>query len=179
MTTDTPLFPLLLGDAWLQLAAPVRQVHGGIHSITTRGTADVNGANHLPARLLRWLLGLPEPGAGQAVEVRIDRDGPTEVWTRRFASGQMRSVLARSRHGRLCERLGPVALRFELRADADAIEWQLIGASMLGVPLPRLLLGTVSARCAAEDEQYLFAIEASLPLLGVWIGYRGLLVADS
>jgi len=177
MSMDAPLFPMLLGDAWDTLADPVRRVHGGRGSITARGTADVTGSVHWPARLLRYVLGLPAPGKAKPVEVRIARSGPDETWTRAFASGRMRSRL-HARHPELHERLGPVTLRFALKADGGAIVWHLLGANALGLPLPRRLLGQVSARSDAEGDRYLFAIEARLPLLGVWIAYRGLLETD-
>jgi hypothetical protein len=173
MTTDASLFPSLLGDAWPQLAAPVRRLHGGSSSITMRGSADVEGASRLPARILRYLLGLPGPGPTQAVEVRIERHGMREVWTRRFATGLMRSVLSPGPGRTLHEQLGPATLRFRLHRNGDAIEWQLIGASVLGLPLPRKWLGSVSARSGAADGRYPFSITARLPLFGQWIAYRG------
>lgn len=179
MTTDVSLFPDLLGEAWHQLAAPVKQLHGGRHSMTTQGRADVYGATHRPARWLRRLLGLPGPGLDQPVQLRIERRGTTEVWTRHFASGQMRSALSRGPQGGLRERLGPVTLHFALHAVGGAIDWRLRGATLLGVPVPRRMLGKVSARSGSAGDAYLFEIEARLPLLGTWIGYRGRLAAGS
>lgn len=173
MSKDASLFQALLGEAWPALAAPVRQIHGGTGSITARGHADVTGATHLAARWLRRLLGLPEPGAGQEVVVHIERQALQEVWTRRFVTGCMRSVLREGPQQSLREQLGPVALGFTLEVDGDAIAWRLSGASLLGLPLPRWSLGQVAARSGTSDGMYLFAIEARLPLLGVWIAYRG------
>jgi hypothetical protein len=49
----------------------------------------------------------------------------------------MRSVLDRVADvPLLSERLGPISLRFELRRDGEAIDWQLRGARMFGLPLP-------------------------------------------
>jgi hypothetical protein len=88
---------------------------------------------HLPARLLRRLLGLPEPGPAQPLEVSIERHPGHETWTRRFAHGRMRSRLTRAPQGdRLHERLGPVTLHFELLRAGDAIDWQLRGGIVLG-----------------------------------------------
>ncbi|HWU78128.1 MAG TPA: DUF4166 domain-containing protein [Rhodanobacter sp.] len=174
MTSNPALFPGLLGEHWHQLAAPVRRMHGDSTHVLARGAADVEGATNLPVRWLRKLLGLPGPGPQQALEVRIERRGTREIWTRRFAGQQMRSVLDRVL-GRplLCERLGPITLHFELLRDDTAIDWQLRSARMFGMPLPRALLGEVLSRSSARDGRYAFHIDTRLPWFGRLVAYRG------
>lgn len=174
MTPNPALFPSLLGEHWHQLATPVQQMHGDTPHVLARGAADVEGATNLPICWLRHLLGLPEPGLQQALEVTIERHGTRETWTRRFARGQMRSVLDRTADtALLCERLGPVTLRFELHRDGEAIDWQLRDARMLGLPLPCALFGDVLSRSGAQDGRYAFHIDTRLPLLGRLVAYRG------
>lgn len=177
METDATLFPSLLSTAWPDIAAPVQRVHGGTASVRLFGAADVDGSNALAARCLRRLLGLPGPGPGQSVNVEIDRSHghATEVWTRRFASGRMRSTLRTGSSSQLEERLGPVTLRFRLHVEQGDIVWTLAGARMLGLPIPRALLGRVSARSGARGDRYHFAVAAELPLIGRWIAYQGTL----
>jgi hypothetical protein len=171
------LFPALLGAQWHALAAPVRRMHGDAPCLRASGHADVTGATHLPARLLRRLLGLPEPGPAQALELVIERHRHHETWTRRFGQGRMRSHLSRSPRGhRLHERLGPVTLHFDLLRVDGAIDWQLRGARLLGLPLPRAWLGSVLSRSGAQAGRYTFHIDTRLPLLGQLIAYRGWLV---
>jgi hypothetical protein len=177
MAHPTALFPALLGEQWHALAAPVRRMHDDAPRVRAVGVAEVEGATHLPARLVRRLLGLPEPGPGQPLEVLIERCPDHETWTRRFARGRMRSRLTRGRQGdRLHERLGPVTLQFELRRRDDAIDWRLRGAHLLGLPLPRAWLGSVLSRSGARDGRYAFHIDTRLPLLGCLVAYRGWLV---
>ena len=58
------LFPALIGPIdWPLLAAPVQRMHGGAASLHAHGVAQVDGAGHPFARLLRRVLGLQEPGA--------------------------------------------------------------------------------------------------------------------
>lgn len=174
MNLDTALFPLLLGEQWPRLAAPVRQMHGDAPRVLARGMADVEGASHPVARLLRRLLGVPAPGMQQPLEFTIERSVTREVWTRHFAHGRMRSVLDRARHPALLrERLGPVALFFELKRDDSAIDWQLHNVRILGLPLPRALFGDVLSRCGAADGLYTFHIDTRLPLVGRLVAYRG------
>lgn len=174
MTSNQALFPALLGEHWHLLATPVQQMHGDAPHVLARGAADVEGAINLPIRWLRHLLGLPEPGLQQPLEVTIERRGAREIWTRRFAGKQMRSVLDRVTNASLLsERLGPITLRFELLRDDRTIDWQLRSARMSGLPLPRALFGNVLSRSGTEDGRYIFHIDTQLPLLGRLIAYRG------
>ena len=174
MTSVETLFFTLLASEWRQLALPVQRMHGPAVSVLARGQADVNGANHFSARCLRRLLGLPAPGPNQSLEVSIERQGSREIWTRRFGARQMRSVLdLNAAAGQLSERLGPITLHFRLHRDDDAIDWTLLGASLLGIPLPRALLGNVLSRSGSRDNRYVFDIDTRLPLFGQLVGYHG------
>ncbi|MBT2119406.1 DUF4166 domain-containing protein [Dyella sp. LX-66] len=175
-----PLFPALIGPTdWPLLAEPVQRMHGGTVSLSAHGVAQVDGARHPFARLLRRVLGLPEPGADQAIALSIERSEGSETWTRSFANGRMRSTLERAADGiHLRERLGPVSLYFALRRDGDAIDWQLQQGRLLGLPLPRAMFGSVFSHSLAEDGRYVFHIDTRLPLLGQLIAYRGWLDID-
>lgn len=156
------------------LAAPVRRMHGDAVRVQARGQTQVEGAMHFPARLLRRWLGLPLPGPAQALEVTIERRGHDETWTRRFGAGSMRSCLTSAADSRqLRESLGPVRLHFALRRDDDAIDWQLRGGHLFGMPLPRACFGHVLSRSSAEGDRYTFHIDIRLPLLGQLVAYRG------
>lgn len=175
METASALFPCLLGEtAWHALPEPVQCMHGAASRVTARGMADVEGDSNLLIRVLRRLLGLPSPGLQQALEFSIERHGSRETWTRRFAHGEMRSVLDHdTRTSMLLERLGPVALRFSLHHDISGIDWQLRRVSVLGLPLPRAWFGQVLSRSTAQDGRYAFYIDTRLPLAGRLVAYRG------
>jgi hypothetical protein len=174
MPTPPALFRSLLGAAdWDRLAAPVQRMHGDGALVHAAGSATVEGNRGLPARLLRRLLRLPEPGHDQALTLTIERQGGQEIWTRRFARGHMRSTLRHIDGTRLRERLGPVSLQFELRRNGDVIDWQLRGARLLSLPLPRWLCGEVISRSGAHEGRYAFHIDVRLPLIGQLVAYRG------
>lgn len=175
------LFPSLISPAeWSQLAEPVRRMHGGALSLRAHGWAEVDGARHIFARLLRRLLGLPEPGAGQAITLTIERVGNREVWTRHFASRRMRSTLEPAEDGRhLRERLGPVSFHFELRCVGDAIDWELQEGRFLGVRLPRAVFGRVSSCSLAEHGRYVFHVDTRMPFIGRLVSYRGWLEMEA
>lgn len=175
------LFPALFDPSeWALLAEPVRRMHGGPASLHAHGMAQVEGARHPIARLLRRILGLPAPGADQVIALSIEREGAREIWTRGFANGRMRSTLERSADGaHLHERLGPVSLYFELRRAGAAIDWRLRQGRWLGLPLPRAWFGSVLSHSLAEDGRYVFEIDTRLPLVGQLIAYRGWLEIDA
>jgi hypothetical protein len=175
METVDALFPSLLGHtAWHELPEPVRHMHGAAPRVTARGMADVEGDGNLLVRLLRRLLGLPSPGLQQALEFSIERHGSHETWTRRFARGQMRSVLHRHADAlHLLERLGPLTLCFTLHHDASGIDWHLSRVSALGLPVPRAWLGQVLSRSGVHDGRYAFSIDTRLPWAGRLVAYRG------
>lgn len=171
----TALFPDLLGDAcWRQLPPAVQAMHGASPVLHANGVADITGDNHLAARGLRRLLGLPPPGSAQALALTIERHNGNEVWTRRFASRQMRSTLGR-RTGSpfLYERLGPARLGFALHRDGDAIDWQLRSLHIFGLPCPRALHGRVLSRSGVRDGRYHFSVDVRLPWLGQLVAYQG------
>ena len=175
MTNMTPLFPTLLGpDAWQALPPPVQRMHGSPVRIVAEGEADIDGATHPVARLLRRLLGLPEPGPRQLLRVNITPDGLQETWARQFVSRRMQSVLSR-REGSplLYERLGPTTLGFILRRDGDAIDWSLRRVWVFGMPVPRACFGNVLSRSGCTDGRYTFTVDTRLPLIGQLVAYHG------
>jgi hypothetical protein len=179
MASPTALFPALLDAAdWLRLHPAVQQMHAEGRVIEASGQADVDGARHALARWTRRLLTLPEPGTGQAIALTIERHPTHERWTRRFARGRMQSTLRRGDDLYLHERLGPVTLYFSLHREGEAIDWQLRRVSVLGLPLPRALFGTVLSRSGASEGRYVFDINVHIPLLGQLIAYHGWLEID-
>lgn len=175
MTAMEPLFPTLLGaDAWRSLPIPVQRMHGSPVRVVADGEADIDGAQHGLARLLRRILGLPEPGPRRPLRVTIEPDGLRETWTRHFPTRQMRSVLSRREGSTLLyERLGPTTLGFALRADGDAIDWSLRRVWIFGLPFPRAWFGSVVSRSGMADGRYAFTVDTRLPLVGQLIAYRG------
>jgi len=179
MRSKAALFPTLLASVdWPQLAPPVRRMHAEGNLVRASGIADVAGETHPVARWLRRLLSLPDPGAGQAITVSIERHANHEHWSRLFPGGHMQSTLRAGGNGQLHERLGPVTVHFTLHRDGDAIDWRLRGVRLFGLPLPLALCGTISSRSGMRDGHYAFDIDVRLPLVGRLVAYRGWLEID-
>jgi hypothetical protein len=175
MLSIEPLFPTLLGpSAWRSLPMPVQRMHGSAVRLVAEGQADIEGARHGLARLLRRILGLPEPGPRRPLRVTIEPNGLQEIWTRHFHTRRMRSVLRRREGSALLyERLGPATLGFSLRKDGDAIDWSLQRVWIFGLPFPRAWFGTVVSRSSVAEGRYAFTVDTRLPLIGQLVAYRG------
>lgn len=167
-----PLFQTLLGPAFDLLPGPVRRLHAAALPQRVVGRVQVHAVGGRAARAVAAAMRLPAGGGESPIAVEIRRHGSGECWTREFPGRRMRSTLA-ARAGLLCERFGPVTLRFRLHGSAQGIEWEPVAASLFGLPLPRRTIMGIRAREWVEDGSYCFLAEGGLPLLGVVTAYRG------
>lgn len=172
-STHTSLFLDLLGPQAAVLPPRVRQLHALPMPAELRGRAQTQAARGLLARLCALVAGLPRADGDVAVCVRfVSPAAGVEVWTREFGASTFRSRL-RAVNGELHEQLGPVRIRFRLRADVDGIIWEPLAIDLLRMPLPRMLLHGISARESERDGRYRFDVAAALPIIGLIVRYEG------
>lgn len=167
------LFQSLLGASFFRLPATVRALHSirGHGKYTGRATIE-RGRNPI-ARLCATIAGLPHTAADIPTTVEFHADATGETWRRDFGGHPMQSRLRR-RGRQLVERLGPVQVRFVLRAGENAIWWEPVGARLFGVvPLPVSWFANMHCREREHEGRYEFLVEASLPLIGSLIRYEG------
>ena len=117
---------------------------------------------------------MPPAGDHVPVVVTVTRNGACETWRRDFAGRGFTSRLCEL-DGELEERLGPTTFRFRLVVDGDAIRWEVVGARVLGIPLPLSAMAGVLARESSLEGKYCFDVSAALPLVGFIVHYRGVL----
>lgn len=175
--SQAPLFPVLLGDAFNALPAPLRILHLREGRALWRGEVEVSRGGSLLSRFCAWVTRLPPPGTGP-IEVEIIGNGGREQWTRHVAGHAMRSRLWAG-DGLLNERLGLVDFRFRLSSVDRDIVWSVEGVRVFGLlPLPVGWFSEVRARESAEDGRYRFEVVAALPLAGPLVHYRGWLEVE-
>jgi hypothetical protein len=173
------LYPELLGAAWADLDEGVRRLHGEGAGVRAAGVFRVRRGSGRLARLLARLVRLPAAAETVDLQLVVVQQAHGEEWRRTFGTHPLTSFQSRRHDGLLVERMGPVELRFALRAEGGALLYRSTGASMrlgpLRIPLPRRLAPRVEAweRPAGEPGRAHVAVEVHLPLAGLLVAYEG------
>lgn len=106
------------------------------------------------------------------VSVRFDIRNGVESWTRQFGEHRFHSRLSLD-GDELCESFGWVGIRFRLTADAKGLQMLPVRWSALGIPLPKMFWPTIVAHESEMQGCFQFFVEASLPVVGLVVRYRG------
>jgi hypothetical protein len=175
---DAALARRLMGDAFDQMPAAVREVHGGV-VFRFRGRGRARGASGLAA-LARWVAGMPGPGLHPELKVEIAADERGETWTRRFGNTHFSSRLRDlATIGRFEEVIGPLGFVFDAAPDALGFRWRLVGWRLGPAPLPRALAPRIHARSYARDGVYRFSVAVDHPWIGLVLAYAGRLEVEA
>ena len=112
------------------------------------------------------------------VEILSEPGAPAgaERWVRKMAGSRFHSVLAPAGLGEFDESFGWYRFRFRIEAVDAGLCFVLRGFRVFGVPVPRALQPRVVTLESEQGGAYAFAVEVTLPLLGLFIAYRGLLL---
>lgn len=183
--SQNPIFATVLGADFDALAAPIRDLHDVASTRMFAGRSAVVRGRGMLSRLVGALIGFPPAGADVPVRVRMERQGTTELWTRDFGGRVFRSRLSPvgepgSRH--IYERFGLVVMTIKLTPSADGgggLAFPVVAGSLLGVPLPRLLLPRSDTWEHVDDHgRAAFDVTIGMPLVGHIVTYRGWLVPE-
>jgi Domain of unknown function (DUF4166)/Saccharopine dehydrogenase NADP binding domain len=181
------LYQGLLGDAWSALPEPVRALHAAVHPSEFVGTCTVERGTNILAKLVAKVVGFPQAGADQAIQVRFETcrlsDGRlAELWVRTVA-GQSFSSLQFAGIGReealICERFGPITYSMAVLVEDAQLQLVLRGWSIFGLPLPCWLGPTVRAFERSDGGRFRFFVEIAHPLVGLIVRYQGSLKGGS
>jgi hypothetical protein len=174
-----PLFHRLYGDALARLPLPIVKLHDIAGPRTWYGQAEVRQGCSLAARLICGVLRFPAAAARVPLTVTMAPDGDGEIWRRAFGVHVMATTLrVGPLPGTVEERLWPFAATSRLDADATGVTQVLIGLSVLGAPLPRLLWPKLKVRESAEGARYRFSVEAAFPWGAPICQYQGWLETE-
>ncbi|TGQ74543.1 SDR family NAD(P)-dependent oxidoreductase [Mesorhizobium sp. M00.F.Ca.ET.186.01.1.1] len=170
----TPLYAVLLGDAWRGLPREIRAMHD--RAAMARGRGSVERGTTILSRIVASLVGFPRASADSPVEVRFDTDKAGETWTRTFGthSFSSRQFAGEGRSQRLlCERFGPLSFAMALVTEDGKLKLVLRRWNVLGLPLPMWLCPRSTSHEAVEDGKFRFHVEISHPLTDLIVRYRG------
>jgi Domain of unknown function (DUF4166) len=175
-TETRPLYARILGSAWDDLPAEIREMHDVEGMAVAEGRAMVERGRSPLARLAALLIGFPREAAGTRVKVRfVEADG-VETWIRTFGTQTFssRQFAGRGRSDRLiCERFGPLTFAFALVARNRRLELVLRRWSAFGIPLPLWLSPRSSAFETSEGGLFRFHVKIWHPLTGLIVRYEG------
>ena len=151
-----------------------------------RGTVAITSGHGVAGWLGRRMaqrLGIPTGPALAGFEVRIAHDAQAMRWERRFDNGHtLLSVfrpVGRYPDGYWLEDTGAVQLKLTVDIRDGGWYWRLLGASVLGVPLPRWLFPRTDAfKRIDADGGYRFAVAFALFPFGTLLRYEGVLAPE-
>jgi hypothetical protein len=169
------LYRRVLGGAYEEMPAPWRALHDSGAS-TWRGQCVCDPAETLAGRLVSRLFQFPAASREAPISVEFTMRGAGEVWTRRIGGRTMRSrqyIGVRRKRGSVVEQFGPLAFDLDLPIDRARLDLVMIGARLLGVPLPRACWPVIRACETGSDGRFRFDVEIGLPLIGRLVRYRG------
>jgi hypothetical protein len=178
------LYEGLLGEAWGHLPERVRALHAAGHPSEFTGTCTVERGSNIFARLVAKVIGFPQAGVDQALQVRFQKrdlaDGRlAELWTRTVA-GQSFSSLQYAGQGLaealICERFGPTTFAMAVVVKDQQLHLILRAWSVFGIPLPLWLGPRARAFESSAEGCFQFFVEIAHPLIGLIVRYRGRLV---
>jgi len=167
-----------MGPAFDNLPAEVQRFHSLRGRWTLDGRVTIFGAQTRIGALLCWVMGLSGATAEAPMQFQLSADPEREVWTRCFPGRRMRSTMSEA-NGHLVESLGPLRLYFRLEASGDRLVMHLERMHAAGVPCPRPLMALIRAQETGDSGRLHFDVQASLPLLGRIVHYRGYLDLNS
>ena len=178
---DAPLYHRLLGAAWDDLAAPVRDLHSTGGSLVATGVARVERGRNPLARMVAALFRFPKSGGTVPVRVEITARDGVETWTRDFAGRRFTSTQRAGRCGcdrLLDERFGPFRFGLALVRDGDRLSLIPRRWTLMRLPMPRFLMPRGESYETVEDGRFRFHVEIRLPLAGLIVRYQGWLARD-
>ncbi len=173
MTSE--VYAPLLADLPAALAPPVEKLH--LVSARAEGIFRVRRGQGLLARLVGWVLRLPEAREQTPIELSVERGPRDERWNRRFGERPLRSIQWRE-GDLLIEEMNLVQCCFRLRVgEGGALHFEQVGAKVggrgWGVPLPGFLWPRVEGRAAGVGDEVEVAIQIRGPVVGLLVAYEG------
>lgn len=175
-----PIYEQVLGPAFATLPPLLQALHRPGPRAQWAGRAQVTRGTSPGARLIARLFAFPKAGADIPVSVTfLTAANGRETWGRNFAGRLMMSTqqagTGRSQY-LITERFGP--LTFGLALVLDGAKLRLIPRrwSLLGLPLPRVLLPKGNSHESEVDGKFRFHVEIAVPVAGPVVTYDGWLL---
>jgi len=174
------LYARLLGDAWRELAEPVRALHSAGGELRGRFVV-MHGKGRIARRLAKWS-GLPGATKSAETRLKIVADGDRQRWERHFDGERLVTTQWAGDDGCLVERIRSWELKFRLRVEDGALHYEQQRARLCLGPL-RIWLPWIPVVSATEradgPSRVRVSVNVRLPLIGRLVAYDGWLDVEA
>ena len=179
-----PLFRATMGRLFNRLPRPVKDQHGALDILLSRGRCDIERGKAWHARLVGWLFKFPPAGRDLPTLVTVIAERGREIWHRDFGGEGIFTVLEPARNPIrflgcapvIVERFGLVCFDLQLGEAEGGINMTVVGMRAFGLAIPRWLWPRVRAVERAEAQRFHFDIDIDLSWGAKLIHYRGWVV---
>lgn len=170
-----------LGDQWRTLPKTVRNSHRVIDQLQLNGLATITRGSSWMTQLVALIFRFPPEGDHIPVQVSKTRLGESEIWIRDFNGQRFKSVLEGVKSkphalttGLITEQFGLLKFRLKLQAIDDAMHFNVVSASIFGIPIPSVFLPISNSREFEKNDTMHFCVELLAPFnIGLIVRYEG------
>jgi hypothetical protein len=178
MMGNVPLYVRVIGDAWTQIAEPIRRVHASHSIIRASGRLRVEDGRHVLARMLARMLRLPHPTAAAETRLMVTTGPEGEHWQRTFNGRHLKTRQYESNAFELAEQFGVLEFRFRLDASGGNLRYVQQEAAVLFGPVRLRIPAAWAPRVEAREDpagptRIKLAVRVVLPGIGQLIAYDG------
>ena len=178
MMGSSPLYVRVIGDAWTQIAEPIRRVHASHSIIRASGRLRVEDGRHFLARMLARMLRLPRPTAASETQLMVTVSPECEHWQRTFNGRHLKTRQYESNTSELAEQFGILEFRFRLDASGGNLLYVQREAAVLFGPVRLRIPAAWAPRVEAREDpagptRIKVAVRVVLPGIGQLIAYDG------
>lgn len=172
------LYEKVLGSAFSTLPSRLQELHGSTAPSQWTGTASVCRGRGAIANLVAALVGFPKTASQVPLIVAFSPENGVERWTRTFGGRSFSSVQAcgtrRNQH-LLVERFGIASFALALVIEDSRLRFVPRRWSILGIPMPAMLLPNGTSMEMEREGRFAFDIEIAMPVIGRIVTYKGIL----
>ncbi len=174
ITPEPYLYRCVLGDGFDVLPKAVRRGHEVLGTKIMHGRVDVLRGKNPLSQLVAGIIGFAKTGTDRPITISMDVSDGQETWTRTIDGKSFRSVLSQGlKPNVIFEKFGPLKFKMKFRIEDEKLHYDIISATLLGLPYPKFLLPHSITHERAERGKFIFDVEIRLPLLGRLIAYKG------
>ena len=169
-----PVFKQVLGADYDALPPALQSGHNVTSFKTMTGRVDITRGKNPLTNLMASIIGFAKTQTGAPISITMDVHGNSEIWTRTIGTTNFKSVLSPSANpNEVFEQFGPTKFKMKFRVEDERLHYDIIGASLLGIPLPKFLRPKSITHEREENGKFIFDVDISLLILGRLIAYKG------